>query len=125
MSEVEPTGGAFVGAFFITLLNLIGSACVGVIVMVVCAVSLKCLRLPSREEKETTTNIEQHTHRHSAEIQCLVLLIFSYLTFALCEGLTLSGIVASLSGGLTASLYCAGTFETFEKLKCSKLCHLY
>ena len=108
MGEIQPTGEALVGAFFLTLLNLIGSAVVGSCVMMVGALALKCLRLPSSTENE-------HAHRHSAEIQVLILLLFSYLAFALCEGMTLSGIVASLSGGLTASLYCAGNMDAKGK----------
>ena len=99
MGEVEPVGEAYVVAFFLTLLNLIGSVVLGALVMMVCALSLKCMgRVPESQSSE-------HSKRHTTEIQVVILLIFSYLSFSLCEGLHLSGIVASLSGGLTASLY--------------------
>ena len=99
MGEVEPVGEAYVVAFFLTMLNLIGSVVLGALVMMVCALSLKCMgRVPESQSSE-------HSKRHTTEIQVVILLIFSYLSFSLCEGLHLSGIVASLSGGLTASLY--------------------
>ena len=113
MGETKFSGGACVAAFFLTLLNFVGSAVVGFVVMVVCALSLKCLRLkrPLEQDTRDTQHTDSHSHRHSAEIQVVVLLVFSYLSFALCEGATLSGIVASLSGGLTASLYVAGNMD--------------
>jgi NhaP-type Na+/H+ or K+/H+ antiporter len=108
MGEREPNTGAYIGAVFVTLLNLIGSCLMGMFVMVLCAFCLKALRLPNAVNNE-------HRQQHSSEIQVVLVLVFSYLSFALCEGLQLSGIVASLSGGLTASLYCAGNMSESGK----------
>jgi NhaP-type Na+/H+ or K+/H+ antiporter len=117
MGEVEPNGSAYVGACFLTLLNLLGSAVVGSIVMMFCALALKILRMPSiANGRDSNIRTLAHTHQHSSEIQVVVLLVFSYLSFTLCEGMTLSGIVSSLSGGLTASLYCAGNMDEKGKL---------
>ena len=100
MGDATSDGGSIVAAVFLTIGNLVGSAIVGMLVMLVCALTLKC-----------TYHEGAKASAYSSRIQCLLLLLFSYLAFAVCEGMTLSGIVASLSAGLTASLYCANNMS--------------
>ena len=47
-----------------------------------------------------------------AETQVVIVLCFSFVAFALAEGLGLSGIVSSLSGGIFAALYCRANMNT-------------
>ena len=66
---------------------------------------------PSKPKGKGAAGDKDLHHRHSAEVQAIILLFFSYLAFALCEGFTMSGIVASLSAGLVGSLYCANNMS--------------
>ena len=81
------------------------------VMLPVCALTLKC----THRGRKTTGS------EHSSRIQCMLLLLFAYLAFAVCEGLTLSGIVASMSAGLTASLYCANNMSDEGKVLAKSL----
>jgi sodium/hydrogen exchanger 8 len=87
--EQEVTAVAIFGTLGSFLAISIGSVFFGVLVTVLCALTFKL-----------TNELANNALRASEELECLVLLMYSYMAFALAEAAHCSGIVSAVVAGI-------------------------